>query len=135
MFALGLSYAFLGPVILLLIARAHREANNPRQLIFSTSGLLAQPAHVDQTESITAVVRDIAFVAASISGIAAIAWEPWNFAGISTWGPLGRILGDHWVFISSVLDFVHAVVAVPLQAALYSALIYMVCRSSHNGCR
>lgn len=128
-FALGLSYAFLAPVILLLIERAHREASNPRQngnVIYSTSGLLAQAPTVEYTESITSVVRDVALVAASISGIAAIAWEPWNFAGISSWGTLGRVFGDHWVFITGVLDVIHAILAVPLQAGLYTALIYMV---------
>ncbi|KAJ8603118.1 hypothetical protein MRB53_042260 [Persea americana] len=129
LFALGLSYAFLSPLILLLIERGLRESTNPRQngnVIYSTSGLITQVPQLNRVEAITTVLRDVAFIAATISGVAAIAWESWNFTGLTLLGGLGKYLGDHWVFLTSLISLIVAVVSVPIQATLYGALVYNV---------
>jgi len=129
--ALGLSDALVTSLAYLLVERAHSEAkhgNTSGGVIYSTSGMLAQPAPGTNGggDAKVTVMRDVAVASAVCTAVAALTMESFSFGGLGYWGLFGRVLGDTWVFWDGVLGVGWAVGMVGVTAGGYGVLLLLV---------
>ena len=131
---IGLSYALLGAVALLLIQRAKGYATYGGQLggavIYSANGLLSQPEESTTQGSHginLALIRDVSGAAAFFTGLAAITLEGISFgdqAYLQVVGHLPR--GDVSPLRVALLNILYPAVMVVVHAAMDSALLLTV---------
>jgi len=121
--ALGLSYAVLAATGHLLIERARSAAQNPRSVIYSANGFLAQPSpEQNQDDASIALARDVSFAGAITTGAAAMFLESWSFGSLPT-----QAFEDQWNFGQSFLSrAVYGILMVVVLMVLYSASLLMV---------
>jgi hypothetical protein len=119
--SLGLSYATLTGLALVLIERARVEAQHQGHqggsVIYSANGLLSAPEKSGfGREGMMVVIRDVAAAAAIGTGIAALMLEGFSYGELSVWGVLGE---------KDELNFGRLLVKALLGAALVIAHIIM----------
>ena len=130
--ALGLSYAILTALALLLVGKAKLEASQGARLNGGTSasanGLLSQPLKpaVWPLESQMALIRDVSAAAALATGIAAFTLESFTFGGLAYWGAIGQAMGGNWVFGQSIVTIVVGVGVVGMHVIMEWAILIMV---------
>ena len=130
--ALGLSYAVLEALAFLLVERARAETQSGRQnggsVIYSTNGLLSQPAKPtgSSTNVQITVIRDVSLAAAISTSVAALALENFTFGGLAYWGVIGQVMGEKWVVGQGILTRVIGVVMVGVHLVKDGTALIMV---------
>jgi len=134
--ALGLSYATLFAVALLLVERASSAATQNGgvggggggSVVYSANGFLVQPdkPSLSARDTTISVIRDVSAAAAVGTGVAALIMENFSFGGLAYWGLLGQAMGDHWVFRQAILSVAYGVGMVAVHMVAVGAMLVMV---------
>lgn len=131
--SIGLSYAILTSLALVLVGRARAESQHGAQnggstVIYSANGFLSQPdkPSLSASDITISVIRDVSAAAAVGTGVAALALESFSFGGLAYWGVLGQAMGDRWVLGQAVLNAVFGLGMVVVHLGMEGALLVMV---------
>ncbi|KAK4541698.1 hypothetical protein LTR36_007407 [Oleoguttula mirabilis] len=131
--SLGLSYAVMFALALLLVERARAEARQTQtggSVIYSANGFLAQPdkAALSAEDTTIAVIRDVSAAAAIGTGIAALILESASFGGLVYYGSSERAMGTSWVYGPAVWTAVYGLGMVIVHVAMSGSLLIMIQR-------
>lgn len=135
--SLGLSYATLFALALLVTERASaeaRESHSGGSVIYSANGFLSQPdkpASSPEDASLS-VIRDVSAAAALGTLLAALTLESFTFGGVEYYGLIDQAFGSQWVFWQAILSVLYWVFMVGVHMAMYATFLLMVSTPPRN---